>query len=421
MDYWFTNPIVKSRFPLIGATGVRGLSWNFSTPKIFIGPNSIQEAPGGGPAVAAFGLVCQKKRAFVFTDEFGERFAKQVVRALQAGGFATEVWNKAKPEVPMKQVKEASEAMLKFEPDLVVAVGGGSVMDGAKVAWLLYEHPETPDLAMVLPVMPVNIRQKAHLAAFPTTSGTGSECTAVSVVHDEENHRKVPLSNPELMPDWAVLIPEFTATMPPKLTVGTGLDVLAHAIDSVPTSTSNEMTNALALAAIQMVFKYLPRVYKNGHDMEARLRMLMASSTAGIAFGQGGVALTHSFGHSLGSLFDVHHGLAVGMFIPYVFQFYSPVTTKYLIVCKGLDVMGDTNEESLAKLIAKIRAFFTELDVPLAIKDLGISKADFEKNMEKLVLYTLEDIDTFFSPRPMTPDQCERVFRCAYEGQDVDF
>jgi len=421
MDYWFTNPIVKSRFPLIGASAVRGLSWNFSTPKIFIGPNSISEAPGGGAAISAFTLTCKNKRAFVFTDEFGERFANRVIRALHAGGFVTEIWNKALPEVPMQQVKESAEAMLKFEPDLVVAVGGGSVMDGAKVAWLLYEHPETPDLAMVLPVMPINIRQKAHFAAFPTTSGTGSECTAVSVVHDDEAHRKVPLSNPELMPDFAVLIPEFTATMPPRLTVGTGLDVLAHAIDSVPATTSNEMTNALAVAAVEMVFKYLPRAYRNGQDREARLRMMMASTTAGIAFGQGGVALTHSFGHSLGSLFDVHHGLAVGIFIPYVYQYYAAVTDKYLQVCKALDIAGDTKEAKLAGLVARIRELFVELDVPLNLKDLGISLDDLNRKMDKLVVYTIEDIDTFFSPRPMTPAQCERIFRYAYEGKDVDF
>jgi hypothetical protein len=295
------------------------------------------------------------------------------------------------------------------------------VIDGAKAAWILYERPDITDLATVGPFTPLNLRQKAHFAAIPTTSGTGSECTSVFVAHDTEAHRKVPVASGELMPDWAILIPEFTATMPPKLTVGTGLDVLAHAMDCLPATGGSEITDALAIAATQMVFKYLPRAYRNGQDMEARHRMLLAASTAGIAFGQGGVALTHSFGHSIGSLFNVHHGIAVGLFIPYVFQFYQAVTDKHLEFGKALGVAAPSRDKGLAQLVAKIRKLFVELDVPLNLKGLGISKGDFKKNMDKLVLYTVEDIDTYFSPRPMTADQCARIFQYAYDGKDIDF
>jgi alcohol dehydrogenase class IV len=271
------------------------------------------------------------------------------------------------------------------------------------------------------PMVPLMLRNKAILAAMPTTSGTGSECTSVAVVHDSEAHRKIPLASPELLPDYALLIPEFTESMPPKLTVGTGLDVLAHSMDCVPTSASNEITDALALASIEMVFKWLPRAYANGRDHEARYRMAMAASTAGIAFGQGGVALTHSFGHSLGSLFNIHHGIAVGLFIPYALKFYQPVTDKWLAICKALDVKTESREESMANLLKKTRDFFIELDVPLNIRDLGISEDQFNDNLEKLVLYTVEDISSFMSPRPMTQEQCEKIFRYAYEGKDIDF
>ena len=422
MDYWFTDPLLKALLPLASSTSIKGLSSTFATPTLFIGPNIFPEgmALGGNP-VDIMGARCESRRAFFVTDESADTYAARIARKFEAGGFATEIWNKALPEAPTENVRESADAMAAFEPDLIFAVGGGSVMDGAKAAWILYERPDITDLATLSPMIPLMLRRKAILAAMPTTSGTGSECTSVAVVHDSKAHRKIPIANPELLPDYALLLPEVTESMPPKLTVGTGLDVLAHAMDCVPTGASNEITDALALAAIEMVFKWLPRAYANGNDREARYRMAMAASTAGIAFGQGGVALTHAFGHSLGSLFDIHHGLAVGLFIPYVLKFYQPVTDKWLIMCKALEVKTASKEESMTNLLKITRELFTALDVPLNIKDLGISEKQFEGNIERLVLYTTEDISAFMSPRPMTPEQCERIFRYAYEGRDIDF
>lgn len=422
MNYWFTDPMLKALLPLAASSSIKGLSSSFATPKIFMGPNALPEGVVLGATVLdAMMVKCPRKKAFLVTDEFGEKHAAKVARVLESRGYATRIWNKALPEAPLDNVRDSGQAMTEFEPDLIVAVGGGSVIDGAKAAWVHYERPDITDLALVGPFTPLNLRQKAHLAAVPTTSGTGSECTAVFVAHDTAAHRKIPVASGELMPDWAILIPEFTATMPPKLTVGTGLDVLAHAMDCPPAVGGNELTDSLAVAATEMVFKYLPKAYRNGQDMEARYRMLLASSTAGIAFGQGGVALTHSFGHSLGSLFGIHHGLAVGMFIPFVFQFYHAVTDKHLIFCNSLGVSANHRDKALAQLVARIRKLFKELDVPLCLKDLGIKKGDFKKNMEKLVVYTVEDIDTYFSPRPMTADQCAKIFQYAYEGKDIDF
>jgi alcohol dehydrogenase class IV len=177
----------------------------------------------------------------------------------------------------------------------------------------------------------------------------------------------------------------------------------------------------VSLAAIKMVFKYLPRAYRNGKDHEARYRMLIASSAAGIGFGQSGAALTHSFGHTVGSMFKVHHGLAVGLFIPYVFQFYKTVSDKYLEICHSLRIEGATDDESFANLIKAVRDLFRSLDVPLSLKELGISKKDFDAQMETMIPYTMEDIDTIFSPRPMTAAECEKIFRYAYDGMDIDF
>jgi len=317
--------------------------------------------------------------------------------------------------------KDAGEAMKAFEPDLIMAVGGGSVMDSAKAAWILYERPDISDLCMISPLVKLELRRKAILAAVPTTSGTGSECTGAAVVHDTAAHRKIPLANDELLPDVAILSPEFTYTMPPELTAGTGLDVLAHAMDAVTMPAAYELTDPLALKSIEMVFRWLPRVYREGRDREARHRMLLASSMAGVAFGMSGAHLTHAFGHSLGAAFELHHGMTVGFFVPQSLQYCSPVTDKYLLICDALKVAGEAPEERLANLVAKVRALLTELGVPLTIKGLGISEADFEANIDKLVEYAAGDISCFLSPRPVTKAQCEKIFRCAYEGKDIDF
>ncbi|MBW2178993.1 MAG: iron-containing alcohol dehydrogenase [Deltaproteobacteria bacterium] len=422
MTYWFQDEGIKGLLPLATASAIGGLTTAFNTPQMFIGSNVFPAGPGILPSpVEMIANNCQKKRAFIVTDEFSNRFAPKVSGNFEMNGFTTETFSNILPEAPMENVRECGEAMTTFEPDIIVAVGGGSVMDGAKAAWIHYERPDVEDLGTLSPLQPFGLKKKAIFVAVPTTSGTGSECTGVSVVHDTKTDRKIPLANGDLLPNYAILCPEFTMTMPPKLTVGTGLDVLAHAMDSVMTPTSNELTEAISIAAIKMVFKYLPRAYRNGNDREARHRMLMASSIAGIGFGNSGAALTHSFGHSIGSIFDIHHGLAVGIFIPYVFQFYKEVSDSYLEICHALKIDGKTDKERFNKLIKKVKELFKTLDVPFNLKDLGIEKKAFENNMEKLILYSIEDIDTFFTPRPITKDQCEKILRYAYEGKDIDF
>ncbi|MFH1091811.1 MAG: iron-containing alcohol dehydrogenase, partial [Pseudomonadota bacterium] len=284
-----------------------------------------------------------------------------------------------------------------------------------------YERPDITDLGQVSPLRVLTLRAKAIRAAVPTTAGTGSECTGAAVLHDSAAHRKVAILCDELVPDFAILVPEFTYSMPPKLTVGTGLDVLAHAMDAVTAPTSNDFTEPLAVKAVEMVFKWLPRAYKNGNDREARARMLMAASIAGIAFGMSGCHLTHAFGHSLGAVFNLHHGLTVGLFIPQSLQFNRAITDKHLAACRALDCLGRNAEESLDKLVAKVRGFLTSLDVPLALKEHGISEKDFEDKLEMLVTYAHADPTAYLNPRPMTRGQCEKVFRYAYEGRDIDF
>jgi alcohol dehydrogenase class IV len=422
MAYWFENPTLKALAPLALSTSIKGLTTIINIPAMFIGSNVFPEGPVVGPSTMdTLGNRCAKKRAFIVTDEFSNKFAGKAARFLQSGGFTMEIWPRCLPEAPMEVVAECAKAMKAYEPDLIMAVGGGSVMDTAKAAWVLYERPDITELGMISPLDKLNLRKKALLAAVPTTSGTGSECTGAAVVHDTAAHRKIPLANAELVPDFAILVPEFTFSMPPKLTAGTGLDVLAHAMDAVTTPAANEITEPMALKAIEMTFQWLPRAYKNGQDREARHRMILAASIAGVAFGMSGCHLTHSFGHSLGAIFNLHHGMCVGFFLPQTLQFCSPVTDKHLLICRTLGIEAKDAKRGLVKLVARVRSFLTELGVPLTLKELGISRADFDRQFDKLVKFAFEDVDCYLSPRPITAAQCAQVFRYAYDGRDIDF
>jgi len=192
-------------------------------------------------------------------------------------------------------------------------------------------------------------------------------------------------------------------------------------MDAVIAPSGNDYTEPLALRAIEMVFQWLPRAYQNGSDREARFKMMIAANIAGIAFGMSGCHLTHSFGHSLGSVYEIHHGLCVGFFIPHSFQFCSKVTDKHLAICQNLGIPAPDAEQGLNNLVARVREFLTSLGVPPALKDFGIAAPDFEENLPRLVEYAYGDISCYLSPRPITAAQCERVMRYAYEGRDIDF
>jgi hypothetical protein len=423
MPYWFNDPLTKNLAPIFYSTAIRGLVSMFLPPQIMIGDYNLSELPGVAPGLfdsLASNPQIPNKRAFLVTDEIARRYAEKVAGTFRSRGFTTFIWDGAKPEVPLDSVQVGADEATKFGPDVICAVGGGSVIDTSKALFVLYEYPGT-DLGMISMLTALNLRRKAMLMAVPTTSGTGAEMTAAFVASDTASKRKIPVSHPELIPDVALLIPSFTLGMPPKLTAGTGLDALAHAMDCVPTPGSGDFTDPLALRATQMIFRWLPVAYRDGSNHEARRNMHIAASVAGLAFGNGGIAHTHSLGHSFGKMFGIHHGIAVGIFIPYTQQYYAPVTEKYLDICDVLKIKGRSNGAKLTGLVNKVKGLFKELDVSTDIKGLGISTEDFKKNMPLMVQYACEDPCTFQSPRPMTPEQCEKLYWYAYEGRDVDF
>jgi alcohol dehydrogenase class IV len=366
----------------------------FFVPRIFSGLNLFLDKPGLLPdAVDLVAKECKTKRAFIVTDEYAVRFAPKVMKPYEKRhGIRFEVWDKAKPDAPIDTIQDCARRMRRFGPDLIFALGGGSSMDTAKGAWLLYEHPDV-DVRILSPLLPLNLRNKAKLVAVPTTSGTGSEVTGISVISFPDG---VKLGTggalPEFVPDFALLDPTLTVGMPPQLTAGTGGDALAHAIDGFMVPRADELNQAIALRAIQMIFEWLPKAFKDGDDLMPRIKMQQAAMMAGIPLSNAGSGISHALGHTIGGLYHIHHGAMVLLFIPYELQVYSKATDRYLEICDVLGIRDmRSNSQSLSNLIEKIRGLMSELELPLSLQAAGVSRADLEKHLEHILDQTPTD------------------------------
>lgn len=417
--WWTDDPKMRMLFSVAGATGIRGLSSYFFVPGLLLGADSLKALEGVAPTLS------RNKKALIVTDEVVRKLAERVRQALQRGGLTVEIWDEVIPEPPLENVLAGAAAARSLEADLLVAVGGGSVMDATKAIWLNYARPDL-DLRQVRPVdpetlavVPLGIRSRATMICVPTTSGTGSETTATAVISD--GNRKKVLNHPELVPDLAILDPAFTAGVPPKLTAYTGMDVLAHATGSVLSHWSNEYTVPLGYQAISLVFKYLPRAVQNGADSEARYKMAVASNMAGMSFGNAAPGIEHAMGHAFGKIFGIHHGCAVGIFTPYMIQYISKYSEKYLDLARHLGVTGAGGEEILDNLVNLYISFMTSVGCPRTISELGITREQLDKYFEPLLDQTMSDVCTLMSIRPVTREHYRKLYLCAYSGEKVDF
>jgi len=414
---WYADPVMQTMLPTMGGEAIKEVYGHWFAPRaIFTG------RIGATALSMLVAFMRERRKAFILTDTVVERHARSVAKDFQEAGFQTTIWNEAAPEPPVTLAEKCADEMTKFEPDLIIAVGGGSTMDLAKAAWILYELPGY-DLKAVSPLLPMGLRKKALLAAYTTTSGTGSEVTWASILTDDSVTPpvKIALSSAEIVPDFAVLLPEFTVRMPPKITAGTGLDALAHAVDGYLTCYDTDISDALAIKSIELVFKFLPRAYKTPNDMEARYRMQMAATMAGLAFGNSQCALTHSLGHAVGKVFGIHHGVAVGIFIPYSIQYYSKASKKYVQLARKIGIEAKDEAECLQKLVDRFKQFLLSFKVPYALKEHGITKQRWQKNLDVVAKYSSEDVCTPASPRPTSIIDLKKILEYAYEGKDIDF
>jgi len=424
MTYWTHEYLLKTwGGPMVQAEFIRDISKPFFTPRIFSGFNLFLEKAQLLPdAVDLIARESKSKRAFIVTDDYAQRFAPKVRSPYEKRhNFTFDMWAKALPDAPIDTVRDCAAQMRRFKPDLIFAIGGGSAMDTAKAAWLLYEHPNVK-LEILSPLVPLNLRHKAKLVAIPTTSGTGSEVSGVAVISFPDGV-KLPVGGalPEFVPDFALLDPTFTTGMPPELTAGTGGDALAHAIDGFMAPKSDELNQAIALKAIEMIFEWLPRACADGNDIMPRMKMQQAAMMAGMPLANAGSGISHALGHTIGGLFHIHHGVMVLLFIPYELQVYSRATDRYLALCDLLGARDPASDaKSLENLIAKIRGLMTAVGLPIGLKDAGVTRSALDGHMESILKQTPTDPAFYFGWYDLTRDQLADIFINAHEGRLLD-
>jgi acetaldehyde dehydrogenase/alcohol dehydrogenase len=306
--------------------------------------------------------------------------------------------------------------------------------------WLYYEHPETDFRGLSEKFMDIRKRvyklpkmgNKAKLVAIPTTSGTGSEVTSFAVITDKERNIKYPLADYELTPDVAIIDPDFVMSVPPSVTADTGMDVLTHAIEAYVSVLASDYTDALAIKAIQLVFRYLPDAYKNGEDQVAREKMHNASTIAGMAFTNAFLGINHSMAHKLGGEFNIPHGRANAVLLPYVIEYNgveSPTkfvsfpkyehyvaADKYAEIANAIGLRFNTIQEGVKALADAVRGLMKEVNIPLTIKDCGVEKDKFEQKVDYLAVKAFEDQCTTANPRLPLIEELAEIYRKAYTG-----
>jgi alcohol dehydrogenase class IV len=388
--------------------------WYFRSPEIVFGEDALEHLE-----------TLEGERAFIITDlkmvQLG--FVELIGDHLHKNGMEYDVFSEVPSEPALETIQAGADKLKIFQPEWIIGLGGGSVLDAAKAMWILYENPGF-DLAAVTPFADITLRQKARLITIPTTSGTGSECTWALVLTDPIYKRKLGLGIPKVMADIAIIDPILPQKMPPRLTADTGFDVLTQGIEGYTASLHNDFSDGICLKAIQLVFEYLPRAVKDGNDMEAREKMHNAATLAGLGFGNSMAALAHSLGHSFGAIFHVPHGRAVGLFLPYTIQFIErgPHPTRFHEISRFLSLSVNTPTNGADSLIKTIRELATTVGQPLTIPEaIDVSAKEFEDALPRLVANAEADVLIAMGSRIPTTEEITKLFQYAYSGKDIDF
>src|SRR6056297_766021 len=336
-------------------------------------------------------------------------FLDQAKNLLSEAGIESIIIDGVEPNPSVETVNKGKEKMLEFKPDWVIAIGGGSALDAAKIMWTFYEHPnlEFEDIIEVGSIP--TLRNKAKFIAIPSTSGTASEITAFSVITDTEKKIKYPIVSPEIIPDIAIIDPQIPATMPSHITANTGMDVMAHAVESLVSTNASDYTDPYAVRAIDLVFKYLPKAIQNGDDMEAREKMHNASTMAGMAFSNSSLGIIHSLAHKIGGELHITHGLANAILLPYVIEYnYEAAKDKFTYIEDFLGI------DSLADAISDLNE---EVGIPSSFKDidwLDYDDQDFEEILDRMSKNALEDPCSLTNPEEPTVEDLKEIYKKAY-------
>lgn len=393
----------------------------FTLPRdLYHGKGSINELKNltGKKAIVVVGGGSMKR--------FG--FLDQVVDNLKEAGMEVKLFENVEPDPSVETVMKGAEVMREFEPDWIVAIGGGSPIDAAKAMWVFYEYPETTFEAIIQPFSFPTLRQKAKFCAIPSTSGTATEVTAFSVITDYAKGIKYPLADFNITPDIAIVDPNLAETMPAQLTAHTGMDALTHAIEAYVSTCNSCFTDPLALKAIEMIFDDLQASYEG--DMEAREQMHYAQCLAGMAFSNALLGIVHSMAHKTGAAYKnghIVHGCANAMYLPQVIRFNAKdevAAKRYADIAKFIGLEGDTTEGLVKSLCDKIEAYNVALNIPKCIKDYEngmVPEDEFLEKLPEVAALAISDACTGSNPRIPDQKQMEELLKCCYYGTEVNF
>lgn len=388
--------------------------WFFKCPEFYFGQGALthlRELHG--------------ERAFIVTDnniqDLG--FVDVVKEQLSRASIECHVFAEVEPNPSLETVQRGAEAMLAYQPDWVIGLGGGSCMDAAQAMWILYENPDQ-GLELLSPWSRVGLRKKAHLITIPTTAGSGAESSYAMVLTDTAEERKLTLAVREVTPDLAIVDPQFSANLPRQITADTGIDVLSHALEAYSCTWANDFTDGLCLQVARIVFKYLSRaVFYGADDEEAREKMANAASIAGITLGNSSVALGHAMGHSAGAHFkDIPHGRITAIFMPATMEFVgNSGEGRYTGMARVLNLRATSHKEAAHNIAEAMRYLMKNINLPLSLQEAGVSLEEFEAILPVLIENVEVDANILQSRRIPESDEIERLFRCTYYGDSVDF
>ena len=387
--------------------------------------------------------VMNKKRVFIVTDTFlyENGYTKVVTDKLDEMGIVHETFFNVAPDPTLACAKEGVKLIDAFKPDCIIAIGGGSAMDAAKIMWVLYEHPEVDFLDMAMRFMDIRKRvytfpkmgEKAYFIAVPTSAGTGSEVTPFAVITDETTGQKYPLADYELLPKMAIVDADMMMNAPKGLTSASGIDALVHSIEAYVSMMATEFTDGLAIEAIKTIFEYLPRAYEEGaNDPIAREKMANAATMAGMAFANAFLGICHSMGHKLGAYHHLAHGVTVGLVLDEVMRFnaeevptkmgtfpqyeYPHALRRYAEIADSLNLGGNTDQEKLERLINKIDELKERVGFKKTIKDYGISEEDFLSTLDEMSEKAFDDQCTGANPRYPLISEIKEIYLKTYYG-----
>lgn len=411
----------------------------------FRAPQKVYFKKGCLPvALSELSAVYNKKKAFVVTDSFlyNNGYTKAITDKLDEMGITHSTFFNVAPDPTLACAKEGAEAMRAFNPDVIIAVGGGSAMDAGKIMWVLYEHPEVNFLDLAMRFIDIRKRvytfpkmgDKATFIAIPTSAGTGSEVTPFAVITDEQTGVKYPLADYELMPNIAIVDPDLMMNAPKGLTAASGIDAVTHALEAYASMLATDYTDGIALRALKMIFEFLPRAYDNGpNDPIAREKMGNAATMAGMAFANAFLGVCHSMAHKLGAFHHLPHGVANALMIDEVLRFnasevpakmgtfpqydHPHTLARYAEVADYLGITGKNDSEKLENLIAELDKLKAKVGIKPCIKDYGIDEKVFLDSLDDMVEQAFDDQCTGANPRYPLMSEIKQMYLNAYYGK----